>query len=146
MKSNRTRALSAALMGGVFGIVLAVGAGALADHPGKRGKRGMRFSPERMQEKLTEMTEQLDLTDEQSAQLGTIFEDASTRAEAIKEQPRSREKMEAFRELHFETEDAVYATLTCEQREGLRKLKRERRAERMDQRWQERHGSTTSEE
>ena len=146
MKSNRTRAMVAALMGGVFGIVLAVGAGALADHRGKRGERGMRFSPERMQQHLTEMTEQLDLTDEQSTQLSTIFEDASARAEAIREQPRSREKMEAFRDLHFETEDAVYATLTCEQREGLRKLKQERRAQRMDRRWQERHGSTTSEE
>jgi hypothetical protein len=45
-----------------------------------------------------------------------------------------------MRDLHFATEDQIYANLTCAQREALRLLKREHKVERMDERF-ERHQS-----
>ena len=54
---------------------------------------------------------------------------------------RGKEKFVAFRDLRFATEDQIYANLSCEQREELRVLKREKRAEMMEKRFERRHGS-----
>ena len=70
---------------------------------------------------------------------GSARTKARSEVEALEEQPFSDEKMLALRNIHFETEDALYATLSCEQREGLRQLKRAHHAERMNAHWQRNH-------
>jgi hypothetical protein len=37
-----------------------------------------------------------------------------------------------MKDLHFATEDQIYANLSCEQRDGLRLLQREHKVERME--------------
>ncbi len=135
MKSTKIRTALAALTGLACGAALTMGGVAFA-HGGK-GPHGMKWTPEKIEEHVTEMTQQLSLSDTQEANVRTIFADAQTKAQALQAGPRSHEKMLAMRTIHFQTEDALYATLSCEQREVLRKLKREHRAERMDARWQE---------
>jgi Spy/CpxP family protein refolding chaperone len=90
---------------------------------------------------LEEMIERLDLSPAQEQQVRTIAEDAKTQAAEIKEMERGKEKFLAFRDLHFTTEDQIYANLSCEQRDELRLLKREKKAEMMEKRFERRHGS-----
>ena len=139
MKRINKQTLVAAMVGGVSALMLAGGGLALAHggpHGGPHGKGGP-FSEERMEELLSEMTERLDLSPEQETQIRTIADGAKARAEEIKEMPRGKEKMVAFRDLHFATEDQIYANLSCEQREELRLLKRERKAEWMEERFEQ---------
>ena len=146
MKRINKQTVIAAAIGGISALTLAVGGVALAHggpHGGPHGNGGP-FSEERMEELLAEMTERLDLSAEQETQIRTIAEDAKAEAAAIKEMPRSKEKMVAFRNLHFATEDQIYANLSCEQREELRLLKRERRAEWMEERFEQRHGQSSN--
>jgi Spy/CpxP family protein refolding chaperone len=91
-----------------------------------------------MEAHLTEMTERLDLTAEQEANIRAIVEQTQAQAKEIKEMPRSKEKFAAFRDLRFATEDKIHANLTCEQRDELRLLKREHKAERMEARFERR--------
>ena len=110
-------------------------------HGGRHGPPhgpGGRWTPEKIEEHITEMAERLDLSPEQAQQIRTIMEQAQTKAAEIREMPKSKEKMLAFRDLHFATEDQIYANLSCEQREGLRLLKREHRVERMEEGFQQR--------
>ena len=130
----------AALVGGVTAIALTVGGVALAHggpHGGPHGKGGL-WSPEKMEEHLSEMTQRLDLSSEQEANIRTIMEEATTRGQEIKETPRSKEKFVAMRDLHFATEDQIYANLTCAQREELRLLQREHKVKRMEERFERR--------
>ena len=138
---NKTTIL-AALTGGVTVIALAIGGVAIAHSGGHGGPhgRGGPWSPEKMEEHLTEMTERLDLSPVQEANIRAIVEQAQTQRQEIKDMPRSKEKFVAMRDLRFATEDQIYANLSCEQREGLRLLKREHKVERMEQRF-ERHQS-----
>ena len=137
MKSYDKGTIIGALVGGVFGVALAVGAVAFASPHGPHGK-GHHWTPEKINEHLTEMTQRLNLSEAQEAQIRTVMEQAQARIQQIKEMSRGPEKFAAFRDLHFTTEDQIYANLTCAQREELRLLKREHRAERMQERW-ERH-------
>ena len=142
MKLINKQTIVAALVGGVSTLALAVGGVAFA-HGGPHGDphgRGGPFSEQRMDELLSEMVERLDLSSDQERQIRAIAEDARAKAEGIKEMPRGKEKMVAFRDLHFATEDQIYANLSCEQREELRLLKREHKVERMEQRYEQRHG------
>ena len=131
----------AAGIGLLTGLVLSVGTIALASPNGKGHHKGHRWSPEKMEQHLTEMTDRLNLSESQAVQIRAIFDVARDKGQAIKEQPKSREKMEAFRDLRFSTEDQLYAVLSCEQREGLRKLKREHKAQKMEKRWQQRQAN-----
>ena len=136
MKSYNKGTIIGALVGGVFGVALAIGAVAFASPHGPHSKG---WTPEKIEEHLTEMTQRLNLSEAQEAQIRTLMERAQTRAQEIKEMPRSPEKFAAFRDLHFTTEDQIYANLSCAQREELRILKREHKAERMRERWERHH-------
>jgi Spy/CpxP family protein refolding chaperone len=140
MKQINRQTIMAALAGGATALVLAVGGVALAHggpHGGPRGKGGY-WNPEDVDEHIAEMTERLELSPTQEQQIRAIVADAQAKASEIREMPRSKDKMLAFRDLHFATEDQIYANLSCEQREGLRLLKREHRVERMEQHFQQR--------
>lgn len=140
MKNFNRQTIVAALAGGATALVLAVGGVALAHggpHGGQRGGGGY-WTPGNIDEHITEMTERLNLSPAQEQQIRAIVTDAQAKATEIREMPRSRDKMLAFRDLHFATEDQIYANLSCEQREGLRLLKREHRVERMEQHFQQR--------
>ena len=129
------------LVGAISAVALTFGAAALASPNGQHA-RG--WSPEKMQQHFDDMVEQLSLSDAQETQIRATFDEAKARAEEIKEMPRGPEKFEAFRDLYFTTEDAIYANLTCEQREELRLLRRERRAEKMQERWERHQGRRAS--
>lgn len=140
MKHINKETIIAALLGGLSVIVLTVGGVALA-HGGPNGPHGKagHFTPEKMEAHLAEMTERLDLSPAQEQQIRTIMEQAKAQGDEIKEMPRGKEKFLAMKDLRFATEDQIYANLSCEQREELRMLKRERKAERMEQRFQRHH-------
>jgi len=140
MKFINKATIIAALAGGVTALVLAIGGIALAHggpHGGPHGTGGA-WSPEKMEEHLTEMTQRLDLSAEQEATIRSIMEQAATQGQAVKELPRGKEKLVAMRDLHFATEDQIYANLTCAQREALRLMKREHKVERMEERFERR--------
>lgn len=143
MKLINKQTIIAALVGGVSTLALTLGGVAFAHGGGPHGDphgRGGPFSEQRMDERLSEMVERLGLSSDQERQIRAIAEGAKAEAEEIKEMPRGKEKMVAFRDLHFATEDQIYANLSCEQREELRLLKREHKVERMEQRFEQRHG------
>jgi Spy/CpxP family protein refolding chaperone len=143
MKIINKQTIIAALVGGLSALALTVGGVALAHggpHGGPPGKGGP-FSAAKMDQLLEEMVERLDLSPAQEQQIRTIAEGAKSQAEEIKEMPRGEEKFRAFRDLHFATEDQIYANLSCEQRDELRLLKREKKAEMMEKRFEHRHGS-----
>jgi Spy/CpxP family protein refolding chaperone len=145
MKFINKGTIIAALAGGVTAIALTVGGVALAHggpHGGPHGKGGP-WSPEKMEEHLAEMTQRLDLNGEQEASIRAIMEQVVAQRQELKETPRSKEKFVAMRDLHFATEDQIYATLTCAQREELRLLKREHKVERMEERFERRHSEDT---
>jgi Spy/CpxP family protein refolding chaperone len=145
MKFINKATIIAALVGGATAIALAVGGVALAHggpHGGPHGKGGP-WSQEKMEAHLAEMTEQLGLSEQQEANIRAIVEQARTQREEIKEMPRTKEKLVAMRDLHFATEDQIYANLTCAQRDELRLLKREHKVERMEERFERRHSADT---
>jgi len=134
MKLIKKETIIAAVLGGVTALALTVGGVALAHgapEGGPHGKGGP-WSPERMEAHLAEMTERLDLSAEQQTAVRAIMEDAAARGAEIKEMPRGKEKFVAMKDLHFATEDQIYANLSCEQRDGLRLLQREHKVERME--------------
>lgn len=137
MKSYNQGTIIGLFVGGLFGIALTVGTAALAS-PG--GPHGHGWTPEKMQQHVNEMIEKLDLSPAQAEQVRRIMSEAQTRRAEIEELPRGPEKFEAMRDLHFATEDQIYANLSCEQREQLRLLKREHKADRMQERWKHHHG------
>jgi len=141
MKFINKGTIIAALVGGVTAITLTVGGVALA-YGGPHGKGG-HWSPEKVEEHLTEMTERLGLSEQQEANVRAIVEQAGEQRQEIKEMPRGKEKFTAMRELHFATEDQIYANLTCAQRDELRLLKREHKVERMEERFERRHSADT---
>ncbi len=143
MKFINRGTIVAALLGGVTAIALTVGGVAFA-HGGPQGGphgKGGPWSPEKMEEHLTEMTQRLELDPAQEASIRAIVERAQTQREEMKDMPRSKEKFVAMKELRFATEDQIYANLSCEQREELRLLKREHKVERMEQRFERHHSA-----
>ena len=143
MKLINKQTIIAALVGGVSALALTASGVALAHGGGPGGPHGKGgpWSEEKINQFLEEMVERLDLSQAQETQVRTIAEGAKTRAEEIREMPRGKEKFVAVRDLRFATEDQIYANLSCEQREELRVLKREKRAEMMETRFERRHGS-----
>jgi len=145
MKFINKGTILAALLGGVTAIALAMGGVALAHggpHGGHDGHGGP-WSPEKMEEHLTEMTQRLDLNAQQEANIRTVMEQAATRGQEIKEMSWGKEKFIAMKDLRFATEDQIYANLTCAQREELRLAKREHKVERMEERFERRHPEDT---
>lgn len=141
MKYINKQNIVAALVGALSVIALTVGGVALA-HGGPNGPHGKggHWTPEKMEEHLAEMKDRLDLSPAQAQQVRTIMEKAQAQREEIREMPRGKEKFVAMRDLHFKTEDQIYANLSCDQREELRLLKREHKAERMEQRFSRHFG------
>ena len=140
MKFINRATILAALWGGVTAIALAIGGVALAHggpHGGRHGQGGP-WSPERMEEHLTEMTQRLELNTEQEENIRAIMERAATQGQEIKDMSWGKEKFIAMKDLRFATEDQIYANLTCAQREELRLMKREHRVERMEERFERR--------
>jgi Spy/CpxP family protein refolding chaperone len=144
MKFINKQTFLAALVGGVTAIALTTGGVALAygAHGGPHGKGG-HWSPEKMEEHLTEMTQRLDLNAEQEANIRGVMEQAVAQRQEIKEMPWGKEKFVAMKDVRFATEDQIYANLTCAQREELRLLKREHKVERMQERFERRHSEDT---
>jgi Spy/CpxP family protein refolding chaperone len=144
MKFINKGTIIAALVGGITAITLTMGGVALAygSHGGPHGK-GAHWSPEKMEEHLTEMTQRLDLSAEQEANIRAIMEQAVSQGQEIKEMPWGKERFVAMKDLRFATEDQIYANLTCAQREELRLLKREHKVERMEERFERRHSEDT---
>ena len=143
MKLINKQTVIAALVGGVSALALTAGGVALAHggpHGGPGGKGGP-WSEQKMDQFLEEMVERLELSPAQEQQVRTIADGAKAQAAEIKEMDRSKEKFLAFRDLRFATEDQIYANLSCEQRDELRLLKREKKAEMMEKRFERRHGS-----
>lgn len=142
MKFITKQTIIAALFGGVAALMLTAGGVALAHSTGHgpHGKGG-HWTAEKIDEHISEMTVRLELSPAQEQQVRTIMEEARTQAEEIKEMPRGKEKFIAMKELHFATEDQIYANLSCEQRDELRLLKREHRTERMQQRFESHHST-----
>jgi len=144
MKFINKGTIIAALVGGITAITLTMGGVALAygSHGGPHGKAG-HWSPEKMEEHLTEMTQRLDLDAEQEANIRAIMEQAVSQGQEIQEMPRGKERFVAMKDLRFATEDQIYANLTCAQREELRLVKREHKVERMEERFERRHSEDT---
>jgi Spy/CpxP family protein refolding chaperone len=140
MKLYNKGTVLGAVIGGLFGVALTIGAAAFAGPHGRHGPHAEGWTPERIEAHLSEMVERLSLDEAQEAQVRAAMETAQAEAKEIKDMPRGPEKLAAFRDVRFATEDQIYATLTCEQREKLRLLKREHRAERMEQRWERHRG------
>ncbi len=146
MKLINKQTVTAAFLGGIAALALTVGGVALAHggpHGGPHG-RGGSWSPEKMEARLVEMTDRLGLTAEQEANVRAIVQDMQSQAKEIKEMPRGKEKFVAFRDLRFATEDKIYANLTCAQRDELRLLKREHKAERMEARMERRQSEESN--
>ena len=145
MKLINKQTVVAALLGGITALTLTIGGVALAHGEGRGPHRGPsgRWTPEAIEEHLTEMTERLDLSPTQEQQIRTIMEQAQSRATEINEMPRGKEKFLSFKDLRFATEDQIYANLSCEQREELRLLRREHKVERMEARFDHRFGEDT---
>ena len=141
MKHIDKRTAIAALLGALSALVVTIGGVALAHGgpPGGPHGRGGAFHQAKMDAFLEEMIESLDLSPAQEQQIRAIAEGAKSQAEEIETMPRSKEKLLAFRDLHFATEDQIYANLSCEQREELRLLKREHKAARMQQHFERHH-------
>lgn len=125
MKGNGI-ARRAIVAGGVGLAVFAVVAlTAQARGPGKWGREA---SPDRA---VARMTERLDLTPEQQAQVRRILSDSFEKRREIREG--TRRKIEALRE---ETDTRLSGMLTPEQVTKLRSLREERRDHRRDgRRW-----------
>ena len=145
MKVINKQTILAALVGGFTVIGLMVGGVALA-HGGPQGGphgQGGPWTPEKMEEHLTEMTDRLGLSAEQEANVRAIMTEAQAQRAELKDMPRSKEKLIAMRDLRFATEDQIYANLTCAQRDELRLLKREHKVERMERRFERHHSSNS---
>jgi Spy/CpxP family protein refolding chaperone len=143
MKLINKQTILAAMVGGVSALALTAGGVAFAhgaSQGGPHGKGGP-WSEVKMNAFLEEMIERLDLSPQQEQEVRTIADGAKAQAAEIEEMPRGKEKFVAFRDLHFATEDQIYANLSCEQRDELRLLKREHKVEWMEQRFERRHGS-----
>lgn len=99
---------------------------------GPRGQRGRHHGPRDPAEMLGRMTEHLDLTEAQVAELTPLFEQMGEQREQLRDLPREerRESMMAARE---EMKAAIDAVITAEQRvllEEHRALRREHRGNR----------------
>ena len=73
MKIINKQTVTAALIGGVSALFLAMGGVALA-HGGGHGHRAKQFTPEKIDEHVTEMTERLDLSAAQAEQVRALLE------------------------------------------------------------------------
>ena len=85
-------------------------------------------SPEQLQKKLDKMRTELGLNNSQVKTIKAAWDEGRAKRAALKDKPKSPEKFKAMRQARWDAQDKVYGALTCEQREKLRKMKRERRA------------------
>ncbi len=94
------------------------------------------FSPERITQTVEEMTERVQLTTTQQAELRRILEEAARGAENIRTatEPRTTQRHQAMRGLRHGADDRIWALLSCEQKDLYRLYKRDRRMMHMQQR------------
>lgn len=123
-------------------------------HRGPRGDRGPRLSPEeRVERRIARMTQELSLTPNQARRIRSILSQTAAQMQRLRPQrgatpdgtrsrSERREARRAFRErtrgLRWETQDRVHAVLSSEQRETLRRVRRQRSFERREARQQRR--------
>lgn len=109
--------------------------------PGARGRqgpgaRGRAPNPEqmlqRMEQRLDQMKTRLALTPAQERRIRQAMREGARRArEVLDRQPRpSPERRAALRQIRWDVSDRIHEALNCDQREQLRRLRREHRAER----------------
>lgn len=124
MKTNATRIRWAIPIA-----ALLLAASAVAYGPdGRNGPRGDFRGPPDAETQLARMTQMLDLTDEQSARLLVVLQEAEAEREILHEQVMEQMKPQ-FCELQLSTESQVAEILTEEQLAQLDEL-RDRRSER----------------
>lgn len=122
-KKNGNGIARRAIVAAGLGLAL-VGLVALTAQARGPGTWGREASPDRA---VARMTEQLDLTAEQQAEVRQIFAETFEKRREIREE--ARRKAEALRE---ETDARLSGTLTPEQMTKLRSLREERRDRRRD--------------
>ncbi|MFO0692387.1 MAG: hypothetical protein U0230_02415 [Polyangiales bacterium] len=122
---------------------LAASAQPPAGGPPGRGQAGGDPSA-RMEARLAELTQRLSLTPQQQTQARQIQTETRAELDALRQSaqgsanPRQDPALRArFREIRWRAEDRLWALLSCEQKDRLRILMREKRAERMERRMQQ---------
>jgi Spy/CpxP family protein refolding chaperone len=100
------------------------------------GARGRGPSPERMlqrmEQRLEQMKTRLALTPAQERRIRRAMREGANRArEVLNRQPQpSPERRAALRQIRWDVSDRIHEALSCDQREQLRRLRREHRAQR----------------
>jgi len=109
---------------------------------GPRHRQGPQMSPEeRVQQRLSRMTQELSLSPNQVRRIRGILTRTQAQMQDMRparpedrgqqRNPEDRDRRRAFREqrrqLRWATQDRIQAVLTCEQRETLRRARREMR-------------------
>lgn len=103
-----------------------------------QGRNDERSPEDRLQNMLDDLTERLELTDEQIPKVKTVLEDQQDRLEILKESARNRgpkgleELREEFDKIQKETEGHLEDILTKDQMKEYRKIKEERQEENRD--------------
>ncbi len=83
---------------------------------------------------MQRMLQQLDLSDNQKAQVRAIIESARERGQELRGQGRSPENRAAMHELHQETRQLVLDVLTAEQKAKMQELRSQRQQRSLDRR------------
>lgn len=135
--------LFAGVVGLVVGVTLAAGGVAFAYQGAKKHGFGKMLNPEHVEEHIAKMKERLNLSGSQEEDIRTLLTGAQDKMKALKEDgEKTPEKRMEFRQTFFELDDGIHEVLSCDQREEFRKLRRDERSERMQQRFEQRgqHG------
>ena len=135
----------------LLGAALALGLAATAptasaDPPGRHAERGQRGpDPARVRQRIERMAERviahLGLDEARAAKVREIGRRSAERASRLlRETPRGPRRHLAMMRLRMDTADAVYALLTCEEKDRFRALERQLREEHVRRRMERRMG------
>ena len=93
-----------------------------------------RWTPTDARARVVRLTRKMSLSDEQKAEIDRIYADAELEWASVEAVQDDEQRRARAAELHFETQDQVYAALSCNQREELRKVKQEQVKDRRQKR------------
>jgi len=82
-----------------------------------------RWTPSDAKNRVERVTSKMELSDEQKAQIDEIYANAELESKTVEALEDDEQRRARTVVLHFETQDRLYATLSCSQREELRKAK-----------------------
>ena len=92
------------------------------------------WSPSDARSRVAKMTSTMQLSEEQKARIEEIYTDAEPQWQTIKALPDEEQRDARTAELQFQTQDELYAVLSCSQREELRKAKQKQTLQRRQRR------------